>query len=136
MAIDGFTGTLSFPLVRGVLPRGPVWRPAPYFSGLRSTGETRSTISRPIYHPTEYGRGVIRNTVKRKGEPLNVPLRRLVRCIRERDGRVVRATWSDPTTGAYVFDQLITTERYTVLAYDFEHNYRAAVADNLEAIVE
>jgi hypothetical protein len=133
MAIEGFTGTLAFPMVRGVLPRGPDWRPAPGFTGLKQFPNIPSTISRPIYQPTEYGRGVIVETVKKHTDAADVPVRRRVRCMREIDGRVVRETWSDPITGVYRFEQLVTTDRYSVIAYDHEHDKRAAIADNLEA---
>lgn len=106
MAIPGFTGTRVLPLVR-------------------------STINRPIYAPLDYGPGIIESTVKKKGDPANIPVRRLVRCIRERDGKTVAETWSNAVTGAYQFTQLVMEERYTVIAYDYEHGFRAAVADNI-----
>lgn len=79
------------------------------------------------------GRGIgrIRGTVKRKDTPANAPLRRRVRLIRERDGLKMRETWSDAATGAYQFDYIDELQRWTVITYDHEHNYRAEVADNL-----
>ncbi len=77
------------------------------------------------------GDGIISGTVKRKDTPANIALKRRVRLYRERDGMLVRETWSDPVTGAYTFVGLPRAERYTALAYDYEHNFRAVAADNL-----
>jgi len=85
----------------------------------------------PFYPPSwEYGRGFIANTVKKKGDPVNLPLRRKVRCYRETDGVMVGETFSD-AAGNYRFDWLLTAYKYTVVSYDYEHTFRAAVADNL-----
>jgi len=81
-----------------------------------------------VYHG---GDGRIDATVKEKGTP-DMPLRRKVRLVRERDGTVVRETWSDPVTGAYSFTNINRNERYTVISYDYEFNYRAVIADNLQ----
>ncbi|WP_395351067.1 hypothetical protein [Variovorax sp. UC122_21] len=70
-------------------------------------------------------------TVKVDGDPTDLPLRRLVRLYRDRDGIFIRATWSDATSGVYQFDWVDPRERYTAIAYDYEHDYRAVVADNL-----
>ena len=69
-------------------------------------------------------------TVHEKGTP-NQPVHRRVRLLRERDGHLVAETWSDPTTGAYRFERINGSYRYTVLAYDHTNAYRAVVADNL-----
>lgn len=134
MAIPGFTGARTLPLVRGLLPRGPYYSPSPGFTGARTMPLVRSSVARRLALPLDYGPGVIASTVKKKGDPANIPLRRLVRCIRERDGKVVAQMWSDAVTGAYRFDELVLEERYTVIAYDYEHGFRAAVADNLAPV--
>lgn len=77
------------------------------------------------------GRGFIAGTVKRDSDPTDVPLRRRVRLHRELDGLLVQETWSDVTTGAYVFTAIDETAKYTVITYDYEHNYRAVIADNI-----
>ncbi|AXY83364.1 hypothetical protein [Acidovorax phage ACPWH] len=77
------------------------------------------------------GRGFIAGTVKEKNTPSNVPLRRRVRLYRDRDGLLISETWSDRATGEYRFDEIDETERYTTVAYDHLHNYRAVLADNL-----
>jgi len=80
------------------------------------------------------GPGVITGTVKRKAIPDNIPLSRKVRLLRERDGKCVRETWSDATTGGYTFTGLDLTQAYTAVAWDHQHTYRATIADNLTAV--
>lgn len=70
-------------------------------------------------------------TVKEKNSPANTPLRRQVVLLDEATWTVVSSTWSDASTGNYRFDNLNASSKYTVLAYDYAHNYRAVVADNL-----
>ena len=77
------------------------------------------------------GRGSIPGTVKRDADPTDLPLRRRVRLHREADGMLVRETWSDATTGDYLFTDINPALKYTVISYDHEHNYRAVVADNI-----
>lgn len=76
------------------------------------------------------GLGRISGTTKVKGTP-NYAIRRKVRCHREADGLLVGEVWSDATTGAYTFNNIDASVKYTVIAYDYEHNYRAVIADNL-----
>lgn len=81
---------------------------------------------------TEFGgRGRIVGTVKNKGEPADAPVYRRVRLIRDRDGIVVAETWSNPTTGAYVFEDIDPAKTYTVLSYDHTGQFRAVAADGL-----
>lgn len=77
------------------------------------------------------GIGRVRGTVKRKDQPANVPLKRRVRLVRERDGLVLREAWSDAVTGEYDFQYIDELQTWTVIAYDYEHNHRAVAADNL-----
>lgn len=76
------------------------------------------------------GAGRIVGTVEEKGSP-NAPLRRKVRLHRDVDGTPVRETWSDAKTGAYMFADINPAYTYTVIAYDYTHNYRAVIADGL-----
>ena len=76
------------------------------------------------------GAGVITGTVEEKATP-NIPLHRKVRLHRDVDGLMVRETWSHATTGAYTFTDINPACTYTVIAYDYAHNYRAVGADNL-----
>lgn len=77
------------------------------------------------------GFGQLVGTVKRSDTPANVPLARKVRLFRDRDAVCVGETWSDATTGNYVFVGIDPLERYTVLARDHTGVFRAIVADNL-----
>lgn len=76
------------------------------------------------------GRGRIAGTVKVKGTP-NVPTKRRVRLLRDRDFLLVRETWSDPVTGAYAFHEIDERHTYTVIADDYEGNFRAVLADRV-----
>lgn len=86
----------------------------------------------PFFDVFNGGLGLIIGTVKEKSLPANVPLARKVWLMDEASGMVVRETWSDATTGAYEFRGVKQGVKYTVLAYDYTHTYRAVVADNLE----
>lgn len=77
------------------------------------------------------GRGRISGTVKVKSAP-SYAVKREVRLIRDKDGACIRSTWSDPTTGAYEFRYVDETQRYTILTYDYTHDKRAVVADNIQ----
>jgi hypothetical protein len=76
------------------------------------------------------GLGRISGTVKVKGTP-DYAVRDRVRLHRQRDGYMMRETWSDATTGAYTFDNVDPAEKYTVITYDSNLSFRAVVADNL-----
>ncbi|MDP1980468.1 LamG domain-containing protein [Undibacterium sp.] len=76
------------------------------------------------------GRGRISGVTKVKGTP-DAAVSTRVRLIREKDGLLVRETWSDPVTGAFTFANIAHGIKYTVLTYDHNHNERAVVADNL-----
>ena len=51
--------------------------------------------------------------------------------LRDIDLMVVQQQWSDAATGTYDFQYIETDHAYTVIAHDYEHNYRAVIADNL-----
>ncbi|CAN5857436.1 hypothetical protein BH11PSE13_BH11PSE13_12100 [soil metagenome] len=76
------------------------------------------------------GIGRINGVIEEDGTP-DFPVWRRTRLMRDRDGLLVRETWSDPLTGVYDFTYIDETEKYTVLSYDHNHNFRAVVADNL-----
>lgn len=77
------------------------------------------------------GWGRIVGTTKETALPSNTPLRRHVYCMDMLTSTVVADMWSDATTGAYVFNDLDLTRRYTVFAYDYTGMYGAVIADNL-----
>ncbi len=88
-----------------------------------------SSTTFDVYH---YGHFRVPGTVKADGSP-DIPLHRKVVLLREPSMLPIAATWSDPVTGAYVFNNITDAYRYTVVAFDYEHNYRAVIADNLTA---
>lgn len=115
-----------------------------FFGGLRFTSGAMTALLVPKAAGVEHqalpstgdyficgGNGTISATVKKDADPIDLPLRRRVRLMREVDGRVIRETWSDAATGVYTFTGIDPAQRYTVIAYDHERNYRAVVADNL-----
>lgn len=114
-----------------------------FFGGLKyvSGALTPLLVPKPSIEPVAHvktgdfwicgGQGSIPGTVKRDADPTDLPLRRRVRLIREIDGRVIRETWSDAATGEYLFTGVSEHEKYTVISYDHEHNYRAVAADNI-----
>ena len=71
--------------------------------------------------------------MKEKGAETDLPLSRRVRLVDERANFVVRETWSDAVTGAYAFDRINPDITYLVIAFDYQHNFRAVIADNLAA---
>ena len=115
---------ISVPVVLLSLQAAPsAGAAAPYSGGLLLALQK----SRDYIHG---GAGFITGTVEEKAAP-NVPLRRKVRLHRDVDGMLVRETWSNATTGAYTFTDINPAYTYTVIAYDYAHNYRAVIADNL-----
>lgn len=78
------------------------------------------------------GRGRIVGTVKEKGTPANIPLRRRVVLLSMPGSRAIRETWSDPVGGGYEFSEIAMDRRYTVISYDHTGTYRGVVADNLQ----
>lgn len=72
-------------------------------------------------------------TVELAGTP-NLLLRRRVQLWNQRDGRLIRETWSDATTGAWSFDYIRGGDgtRYCVVTYDHTGQKQAQIADNLE----
>lgn len=100
------------------------------FAGARDTSRPR------LLRDMQYaGRGQIVATVKEDHDPLDLPVRRRVRLFRDRDGVMIRETWSDATTGAYAFTEIDENERYSVVAYDHLENYRAVIADRIQPTV-
>jgi len=78
------------------------------------------------------GTGKIVGTVKKKATPTNTPLRRKVFLLSETLGNLTIAmTWSDATTGAYVFPSLDVLQKYSVYSQDYLHADRAVMSDNL-----
>ena len=81
------------------------------------------------------GLGYIAATVEKQvdNDPAPSPVSRRVVLLVEPTLQQVAETWSDPTTGAYRFDGLSMSARFTVVAYDHLRNWRAVIADGLAA---
>lgn len=118
------TGLVSTPQSNTIPPATP--QPARY-DRVATPGPMRA-LANFFFDP--YARGRIVGTVKRKGTPDNVPLARRVRLYRDVDGLLVAETWSN-AAGDFVFENIEENVSYTTIAYDYEHNYRAIAADNL-----
>lgn len=76
------------------------------------------------------GPGRIYGSVFRKGTPADFPAVARVRLHRDVDGLCIRETWSN-AAGAYEFPDLSLDYKYTAIARDHTHDYRAVIADNL-----
>jgi hypothetical protein len=106
---------------------------SPVLIGSRDIGDTQITMPAlaTVIDLEDGGLFRVTGTVKEKALPSNTPLKRKVRLHREPDGRMIRETWSDATTGAYTFDNIRGDINYYVTTFDYLHNYRAVIADNL-----
>jgi len=80
------------------------------------------------------GAGRIAGSVKIDSTP-DYPVWRRVRLFDKRDNRLVREVWSDPVTGAYVFEYINPVRLYVVIAYDHTGQYNAVVSDNLAPVL-
>lgn len=76
------------------------------------------------------GPGFIAGTVKEKSTT-DHPLVRRVQLYSENTFTLVAETWSQ-ADGSYRFDLLDPTHRYSAIAWDWQHLYRAVIADNLK----
>ena len=74
------------------------------------------------------GAGRIAGSVKVDSSP-DYPVCRRIRLFDRRDNRLVRETWSDPVTGAYVFAHINPSRLYVVIAYDHTGTYNAEIRD-------
>ncbi|QTD44966.1 hypothetical protein [Ottowia testudinis] len=76
------------------------------------------------------GPGFIAGTVKEKSTP-DHPLVRRVQLYSENTFTLVAETWSQ-ADGSYRFELIDPTQRYSAIAWDWQHLYRAVIADNLK----
>jgi len=109
----------SAALVGGLLPR----------PGSSSSIPPRRLTLPPRIRTAYSGFGHISGTVLVKGTP-DAPTVRNVRLHRQLDGVAVAERFS-AADGTYSFDHIDATLRYHVVAFDYEHNFRAVIADNL-----
>jgi len=104
---------------------------------LASGSGTRLGVPLTTGEPTNLGNrwfgGTYRiaGTLKYEASPDDQPIRRKLIVFAEPQMNRVDSTWSDGANGAYAFTYLSGDYRYTVIALDYEHNYRAVVADNI-----
>lgn len=77
------------------------------------------------------GTGRIFGTTKTKASPSNLPTKARVVLLHQRSKVLVRATWSDPVTGAFAFDGLDVQQEFIALAEDAAGNFRAVAAQRL-----
>lgn len=82
------------------------------------------------------GNGVIAGDVKTKATPANLPTLCLVRLFRDQDGQLIKAQWTNPTTGAFRFEALSMDYTYTAEAYDHTRNHRTVIADGITPVIE
>ena len=115
-------------------PRGIAQAPAIVLSGGASAPAGPVLAPAAITRDMQDGGGYcIYGTTELDADPTDVPVRRRVQLYNQRDGRLVRETWSDAATGAYRFDHIRGGDgtRYFVVAFDHTGDKRAVVADNL-----
>ena len=74
------------------------------------------------------GNGQITGTVKNTPA---MPVKRRVVLIDEFTRTLIRETWSNTISGAYVFERVAMDRTYTVLSYDHTQAFRAVVADRV-----
>lgn len=78
------------------------------------------------------GKGRIAGTVKEKGTP-DMPLKRKVQLFDEISKLLVAELWSDPVTGAYLFENIDPNLTYSIISYDYTGMYRAVIANGQKA---
>lgn len=108
--------------------RSSAWPGADRPAGAASAVPTRM---RSFNNVNFGGWGRIYGTVAKKHSPANIPLlSKRVFLIDETSMVVVASTFSDPVTGAFEFKGVREGVPYTVISYDEDHNFSAAVLDN------
>lgn len=103
-----------------------------YKAGAARPVPSPSCLGTTTYYWDYYHHGTykLEGTVKKFNSPDNIPLERQVFLLREPSLLCLKSMWSDPVTGEWSFTDLSGAYRYTVIAYDYEHLYRAVLADN------
>ena len=111
-------GRMEFPMPQHLL----LTPPPPRFVG--------STLTR---RDCQFGgNGRMAGTVKEKGTP-DQPLQRRVQLYDETSKVMTREVWSDPTTGAYLFENIDPKLTYSIISYDYTGMYRAVIANGQKA---
>ena len=121
------------PALRMAVPVSGYQRPQAYIPVQLGAPRTGLGVKLCISLGPFFGSGRIEGTVKTAGRRGRYPAWRRVVLVEERTGAAVAQTWSNKTTGAYVFPNLATGYSYTVLAFDHEGVFDAALASGVEA---
>lgn len=117
----------------------PVRANAPSVAGVAATAlvPTHSTRRAPalqVARDVEFGgSGRIWGTTKIKGAAgtPDAPAKSRVVLLHQRSKQPVREVWSDPITGAFVFEGIDTTQQFLTLAEDAAGNFRPVAASRL-----
>ncbi|MQR02319.1 hypothetical protein [Glaciimonas soli] len=127
----GSTTFAASPLDKAIMPRVAP-RVAIFASAPNLLSAMAKRVDKPVrYRDMEYaGRGTISGTVLEKGVT-NTPVHRRVRLFRDRDGLLIRETWSDVVTGTFTFADIDERHTYSALTMDHHHHFRAVVADRV-----
>lgn len=79
------------------------------------------------------GRGQIPGTTKNKATPANVPVSRRVLLHDQATAVPIREKWSDPGTGAYVFQGVPEGRKHYVVAFDHTGEWGGEVETDIFA---
>ena len=125
-ASEGFSGCNYGPIPGVRLSAGSVLHSAPVSAPADRL--SRGWVARDL----EYGgQGRIWGTTKTKGSPSNLPAKARVVLLHQRSKLPVCEVWSDPITGAFVFEGIDTSQQFLVLAEDAAGNFRPVAASRL-----
>jgi hypothetical protein len=114
--------------------RSPLTLATPLKTSLRSPLYINRVLKEPaarFYYDPYTGTHRVTGTTKAYALGSNIPISRRVQLIDDISGNVVRQAWSDPLTGVYSFDNILSSLKYSVVSYDHTGLYKAVIADNL-----
>jgi hypothetical protein len=96
------------------------------------TGQIVYRMSSRVFRHDAVDGGVLSldGTCEVDSTPTDIPVRRQVRLLERSTARLVRETWSDPATGAWVFPSL-KDNLFTVIGHDYTLVNLAVIFDNV-----
>lgn len=121
------------PALRMAVPVSGYQRPQAYIPVQLGAPRTGLGVKLRVSMSPFFGNVRVEGTVKTAGRRGRYPAWRRVVLVEERTGASVAQTWSDKDTGVYAFHNLATGYSYTVLAFDHEGVFDAALASGVEA---
>ena len=136
LALRGTGGPLPVPTATFPAPATPLKGYRAARAGVAASflvpgHSTRSAARLQLARDVEVGgAGAIYGTTKTKGTP-NQPTHARVVLLHQRSKLPVREVWSDPITGAFVFEGIDTTQQFLTLAEDAAGNFRPVAASRL-----